>query len=483
MNQNNLTFYSENLVVDWISFKFQHLEDSTKKKIANYLFKFGFNSYKESGKLAKPVKESILVSSNNQFEVCFVENNSYWQGTLLQFSGLNAKNFYSLIQQKLVPWKLFSSATLGRFDIYYSRNHKQGDKISVRYFFENSHKKLQKTNKNVSYEKNSKGLILKIGNRKSNHYSRIYEGRNYLKFEYEIKGQFLRKYHSLLIENNLEEFENKLSKRFLYNFGKLLPLQYSYLDWLVVKLRPIKKQLFHSSSLQTHYLQVMDFTSETNRKSFFTFLQFLRYAQDLDYETGFLGSTPYRRLIFPVQDFLKYKKESNNYYQLKKLIEFFDQLQSNSFIKFFSDTQYRSLVTIPEVQLEKSRRNSWIAKVWIAEELFYYKHPFFFPDLLQRKPTKHEFEVLFKIIQVFSSVDLEKTFYIKEFLQNYPSTLTNKQITKIKKYFLQIIQIFQEHQLIDSNYKIISNGKLYDKDQLTSRTISEGFVVYEKLYI
>ena len=87
-----------------------------------------------------------------------------------------------------------------------------------------------------------------------------------------MKGKFLQEYHLLLIENNLEEFENKLSKRFLYNFGKLLPLQYSYLDWLVVKLRPIKKQLFHSSSLQTHYLQVMNFTSETNRKSFFTFL-------------------------------------------------------------------------------------------------------------------------------------------------------------------------------------------------------------------
>lgn len=88
-----------------------------------------------------------------------------------------------------------------------------------------------------------------------------------------------------------------------------------------------------------------------------------------------------------------------------------------------------------------------------------------------------------KIIQVFSSVDLEKTFYIKEFLQNYSSTLTNKQITKIKKYFIQIIQIFHEHQLIDSNYKVIPNNKLYDKDQLTSKTISEGFVVYEKLYI
>jgi hypothetical protein len=129
---------------------------------------------------------------------------------------------------------------------------------------------------------------------------------------------------------------------------------------------------------------------------------------------------------------------------------------------------------------KEGRQNSWIAKVWIAEELLYYNHPFLFPDFLQRKPTKHEFEVQFKVIQVFSSVDLEKTFYIKEFFQNYPSTLTNQQIAKIKKYFIQLIQIFQEHKLVDSNYKIISNGKLYDKDELTSNNISEGFVVYEK---
>lgn len=53
---NKLSFESENLVVDWISFKFQYLEDSTKTKIVNYLFKIGFNSYHESGKLAKPIK-------------------------------------------------------------------------------------------------------------------------------------------------------------------------------------------------------------------------------------------------------------------------------------------------------------------------------------------------------------------------------------------------------------------------------------------
>jgi hypothetical protein len=75
------------------------------------------------------------------------------------------------------------------------------------------------------------------------------------------------------------------------------------------------------------------------------------------------------------------------------LIKFFDELQTNSLIKVFSDTQYRSLVTIPEVKLEKDKQNSWIAKVWIAEDLFYYAHPFILPDLLERKLTKHEFEV------------------------------------------------------------------------------------------
>lgn len=36
----------------------------------------GFNSYQESGKLAKP-----LVNSKNIFEVYFVGDNSYWGGT------------------------------------------------------------------------------------------------------------------------------------------------------------------------------------------------------------------------------------------------------------------------------------------------------------------------------------------------------------------------------------------------------------------
>lgn len=44
-----LTFKSENLVVDWVFFKFQYiLNNLTMLRIANYIFKIDFNSYQES---------------------------------------------------------------------------------------------------------------------------------------------------------------------------------------------------------------------------------------------------------------------------------------------------------------------------------------------------------------------------------------------------------------------------------------------------
>ena len=84
MKQNKLTaketisFESENLVVDYITFKFQDLNNLHQTRIAKYLFQLGFNYYQESGKLAKPIKEPIFVHSKNKFQVCSVRNNSYW---------------------------------------------------------------------------------------------------------------------------------------------------------------------------------------------------------------------------------------------------------------------------------------------------------------------------------------------------------------------------------------------------------------------
>jgi predicted nuclease of restriction endonuclease-like (RecB) superfamily len=74
-----------------------------------------------------------------------------------------------------------------------------------------------------------------------------------------------------------------------------------------------------------------------------------------------------------------------------------------------------------------------------------------------------------------------KEFFIKEFLDSYSFVLSNQQITNIKRYFIQLMEIFEEHQLIESSYQVIVNDKVYHVDKLLPNNISEGFIIFEGL--
>jgi hypothetical protein len=141
-------------------------------------------------------------------------------------------------------------------------------------------------------------------------------------------------------------------------------------------------------------------------------------------------------------------------------------------------------VIIPQVEFERCPRQKYLmANVWVVEDLFYYQHPFILPDFFRQKLTKSELEVRLKLIQIFTSVSIEKVIDIKSFFNSYSSTLSNQQKTKIKKSFLELIKVLEEHQLIESKYKIISKGRFLDASELTIKNISEGFIFYERLSI
>jgi hypothetical protein len=227
---------------------------------------------------------------------------------------------------------------------------------------ENCHKKLKQTNTNVSFDKNSRGLILKIGSRRSNNYYRVYERENSLRFEHEMKGKFIEKYYFLLMENRLEEFEQKLSSHFIISFGKLVTLNYSYLDWLIIKLRPIRKQTLSQQGLNSDYIK-SEILMDT--KKFFSLIQFLNYAQQLDFEIKYLGSVAYRKVTFQLRNFLEFQDPNvkpTNQYRLDKIKEFFQQLQSGLYVTSFSDARFQSLVIVLQVQFEKSSGNNFMLK-------------------------------------------------------------------------------------------------------------------------
>ena len=50
MNKNKVTFESEGLTVDYITFNFEQLNQSRKADLINYFYKLGFKSYDTDSK-------------------------------------------------------------------------------------------------------------------------------------------------------------------------------------------------------------------------------------------------------------------------------------------------------------------------------------------------------------------------------------------------------------------------------------------------
>jgi hypothetical protein len=141
--------------------------------------------------------------------------------------------------------------------------------------------------------------------------------------------------------------EHKLSVHFLTYFGKVLPFHYSYLDWLVIKLRPIRKQPIPQYFLNMDYVESKSLYLSSNPKKFVMLLQFLTYAQQLDFKIDFLGDTPYRMVNFRIDHFLKFQNptvKSTSHYKLKTARLFFEELQNETFLVSFSNTEFQRLV-------------------------------------------------------------------------------------------------------------------------------------------
>jgi hypothetical protein len=156
-------------------------------------------------------------------------------------------------------------------------------------------------------------------------------------------------------------------------------LQHSYLDWLVIKLRPMRRHSCLQSSLTCNYIQS---EIKSDSRKFFMLIQFLNYAQHFDFEIKSIDQTTYRVIGFRLKDFLRFQNKYNNQYQLTNVKEFFEEVQTVILLTSFSDNYFQSLVAIPIVKFHKIQK-FWVGRVCLAEELFYYKYPFLLSDFFK----------------------------------------------------------------------------------------------------
>ena len=92
IKNNLLNFQTENLVIDYISFNIPGSDNT--ESIAKYLF------------------ETFNFLPRNQNEVSFRQleydpsSKSFWEGTIIHFSGKNAAKFYKIIQAQKFDWNI-----------------------------------------------------------------------------------------------------------------------------------------------------------------------------------------------------------------------------------------------------------------------------------------------------------------------------------------------------------------------------------------
>lgn len=165
-----------------------------------------------------------------------------------------------------------------------------------------------------------------------------------------------------------------------------------------------------------------------------------------------------------MKDFQKFNNQTSNHYQLEKIKDFFEFVKTNFILESFTNSHYRMLITIPELNVYKEK--SWKVDIWIADELFHYLHPFLFYGIFDKKLNTYQLQVLAEIIKIHSSPDLRKEFYIQEFIDHYPASLSYQQKNKIRKYFIHYLQLFEQQGKIQNKVLNLSSNQIFDIQEL-----------------
>ena len=143
--------------------------------------------------------------------------------------------------------------------------------------------------KKVQFDPNRKPYIIKIGSRLSSNYYRVYQKSkkiNYdvysevndnLEFELELTNKLVKSFQSFLFNNQIEEFEDRLTQHFFKQSTQNFGLNFCYTDWLANFLRKLGPKTKFNPGRVTDYLENIHFKSFGQKEYFFRFFQLLTF--------------------------------------------------------------------------------------------------------------------------------------------------------------------------------------------------------------
>ena len=224
------------------------------------------------------------------------------------------------------------NASLGRIDLHYFRKSNITDQNEqVEYFMEKCCQRIRAKSKRrkAKWSLESNGLVLRIGNRSSSNYYRVYQKQNGLQFELELKNQLVKSFQKLLGDNSIQEFEHNLSKHFYWQSFESLSLNSSYMDWLLDWYRKASQKQNTIGFLTTYF-------KNDNKELTFNFLRFLSFLQNQTKKsyTRSFDDQVYYMIRFPLSDFTRYiGADHKSHYQREKTLQIFKDLEAFQILK------------------------------------------------------------------------------------------------------------------------------------------------------
>ena len=129
-----------------------------------------------------------------------------------------------------------------------------------------------------------------------------------------------------------------------------------------------------------------------------------------------------------------------------------------------SNICFQSINIFPYLKVFKKK--SWYLQLAIAEELYFYTFPFYFPKSYLSYRNKYDMQVKLQIIQSFANTTLTKEFKVLEFLQKF-RTSPNAIKADIKGLILNAFQELLQEKLIRKQITLqVIGNKRINKSQL-----------------
>ena len=190
-----------------------------------------------------------------------------------------------------------------------------------------------------------------------------------------------------------------------------------------------------------------------------------------------MGDKNYKIFKFPVNHFLEFTGQpKNNYYQIKKLVEFLKSLSKiEPIIDNFSDGGFRSYVVFPYLKVE--RKKGWWVELSVCEELCCYPYPFYLPKNFLNYQDNFELKVKFALLKSFCNVSIHKEFPAQEFLEQV--SISTSKSAKLKKYIVTVLNDLKDYKIINSKLQVLTKqNKLKEVDKLTPNLVSRSKSIF-----